>query len=220
MALDIDVIVHSLPALIDGLWATAVVMGAGFPVGLILGIVTAYAAQSASGAIRRAALLYVELVRNVPFLIIVYLGFFGLPKLGITISAFAVGTGAIVFCTGGYFCEIMRAGLRSVPEAQRQAARSLGMSSMQTQRYVVMPQLWPLVAPAGTNLAIQMVKDSSVFSVMSMAELTFQSQVLTADTFAYVEIFGTTAFLYWCANQVLDMSGQLIERQLSRWKRL
>ena len=220
MALEFDLIAQAMPALLEGLKMTGKLLAAGFPLGLLLGTCAAYATQSRIGIVRKAALSYVELVRNIPFLILVYLGFFGLPKLGVGISAFTVGIGAISFYTGGYFCEIMRAGFRSVAKGQTAAAQSLGMSALQTQCCIVLPQLGPFIAPATTSLAIQMLKDSAVFSVMSLAELTFQSQLVTADTFAYVEIFGVTALLYWCASVALDATGQLLEHYLSRWKRL
>lgn len=220
MALEFDLITQNLPSLLGGLSVTAKVLSIGFPLGLLLGTAAAYAAQNSIGPLRRTALSYVELVRNIPFLILVYIGYFGLPKLGVGISALAVGVGSITFYTGGYFCEIMRAGFRSVPNGQIAAAQSLGMSALQTQCCVVLPQLGPFIAPPTTSLAIQMLKDSAMFSVMSLAELTFQSQLITANTFAYIEIFGITALLYWSASVVLDATGQLLERHLSRWKRL
>ncbi|WP_244138113.1 ABC transporter permease subunit, partial [Burkholderia vietnamiensis] len=128
-------------------------------------------------------------------LILVYLSFFGLPKLGLRVPAFAIGVAATAFYTGGYFCEILRAALASLSHGQVQAARSLGLNAFQVQRHVVLPQIFGFLAPATTSLTIMMFKDSSIFSVMSLAEMTYQSNLLTADTFAYVEVLGTTALI-------------------------
>jgi polar amino acid transport system permease protein len=219
MAIDFSVVEASVQPLLKGLAVTAHVCVLGIPVGIAAGTVAAYCRAAPSRAVRALASAYVEIVRNVPFLILVYLSFFGLPKLGIALSAFAIGVIATAFYTGGYFCEILRAALASLPRGQLQAARSLGLSAWHTQRYVVLPQIFGFLAPATTSLTIMMFKDTSVFSVMSLAELTYQSNLLTADTFAYVEVLGTTALIYWACSVLLDIAGQWSERYATRYRR-
>jgi polar amino acid transport system permease protein len=220
MAIDLAVVESSVRPLLKGLAVTAQVCVLGIPLGIIAGTIAAYCRAAAWNALRAPALVYVEIVRNVPFLILVYLSFFGLPKLGITMSAFAIGVAATAFYTGGYFCEILRAALASLPRGQIQASLSLGLSGVQIQRYIVLPQIAGFLAPATTSLTIMMFKDSSVFSVMSLAELTYQSNLLTADTFAYVEVLGTTALIYWGCSVLLDIVGQWSERYATRYRRV
>ena len=112
MSIDTDVIVQALPLLLKGLKVTAAVSLVGITIGLVIGAVAAYMADSAIWVFKAVARAYVECVRNIPFLILVYLAFFGLPKLGLHFSAHAIGIGASAFYTGGYFCEIARAALR------------------------------------------------------------------------------------------------------------
>jgi polar amino acid transport system permease protein len=219
MAFEFDLLAPALPILLGGMRTTGLVILTAFPLGLMVGMAAAYCAECRTSALRRTALAYVELVRNIPFLILVYVGFFGLPKLGLSMSAFTVGVVAITLHTGGYFCEIMRAGFRSLPRGQIEAARSLGLSSVQTQWCVVLPQVLPVVGPGTINLAIQTLKESAVLSVIGLKELTYQSQVITADTFAFVEIFCLTALLYWLSSIILEAFGQLVEHRLSHWKR-
>lgn len=214
MSIDTDVIVQALPILLDGLKVTAAVSLVGITLGLMIGAIAAYMADSSIWALKSVSRLYVECVRNVPFLILVYIAFFGLPKLGWNFSAHAIGIGASAFYTGGYFCEIARAALRSVPRGQVAAARSLGMNAVQVQRCVVIPQTFSFLLPPTISLVIMMFKDSAIFSVMSLPELTYQSNLMTADTFAYVEVLGTTALIYWFCSIIFDAIGRTLEKFL------
>ena len=219
MSIDFVVVESSILPLLKGLKVTAQVCVLGIPLGIVLGTIAAYFRASSLRLLQASALAYVEIVRNVPFLILVYLSFFGLPKIGIAMPAFAIGVAATAFYTGGYFCEILRAAFGSLAHGQVQAARSLGLSGLQVQRYIVLPQIFGYLAPATTSLTIMMFKDSSIFSVMSLTELTYQSNLLTADTFAYVEVLGTTALIYWLCSVLLDIAGQWSERYATRYRR-
>jgi len=171
MSIDFAVVESSILPLLKGLKVTAQVCVLGIPLGIVLGTIAAYFRASAWRILRASALAYVEIVRNVPFLILVYLSFFGLPKIGVTMPAFAIGVAATAFYTGGYFCEILRAAFGSLAHGQVQAARSLGLSGLQVQRHVVLPQIFGYLAPATTSLTIMMFKDSSIFSVMSLTDV-------------------------------------------------
>lgn len=217
MSIELDIVRQALPALWQGLKVTGQVSGIGIPLGLVLGTVAAYMADSRHWPLRPLALGYVELVRNIPFLILVYLSFFGLPKLGLLASAFYIAIGTTAFYTGGYFCEILRAALRSVPKGQVRAAMSLGMSSWHIQRLIVIPQIFGFLIPPTVSLTIMMFKDSAVFSVMSLPELTYQSNLMTADTFAYVEVLGTTALIYWGSSVLIEAFGHAMEKRVRRW---
>ncbi|WP_213777922.1 amino acid ABC transporter permease [Caballeronia sp. dw_276] len=220
MSIDLAIVQSSILPLLKGLKVTAQVCVLGIPLGIVAGTVAAYFRASTWRVLRAVALSYVEFVRNVPFLILVYLSFFGLPKLGVSMPAFAIGVAATAFYTGGYFSEILRAAFGSLAHGQVQAARSLGLSGLQVQRHVVLPQIFGFLAPATTSLTIMMFKDSSIFSVMSLTELTYQSNLLTADTFAYVEVLGTTALIYWLCSVLLDVAGQWSERYATRYRRV
>lgn len=215
MAIDFSIVREAIPPLLEGLRITALVSVTGIPLGIALGIVAAYAAQSRT-VLRPVALAYVELVRNIPYLILVYLAFFGLPKLGVPASAMTVAIGCTVFYTGGYFCEILRAALRSVPRGQTFASLSLGMTFWQAQRHIIAPQLFGFITPPTTSLVIMMFKDSAIFSVMSLPEMTYQSNLLTANTFAYVEVLGTTALMYWICSVLLAGAGRRLETVIGR----
>ncbi|MGC7404382.1 amino acid ABC transporter permease [Pandoraea pneumonica] len=215
MVIDFGIVKDAVPVLLEGLRVSALVSVIGIPLGILIGIVAAYATQSRT-LLKPVALAYVELVRNIPYLILVYLSFFGLPKLGVGASAMTVAVGCTAFYTGGYFCEILRAALRSVARGQTHAALSLGMTYWQTQRHIIAPQLFGFLVPPTTSLVIMMFKDSAIFSVMSLPEMTYQSNLLTANTFAYVEVLGTTALLYWASSVVLASVGRRLETVIGR----
>jgi len=215
MAVDLSIVREAIPVLADGLRVTAMVSAAGIPLGIAAGTIAAYAAQFGTW-LRPAALGYVELVRNIPYLIAVYLSFFGLPKLGVSASATIIAIACTAIYTGGYFCEILRAALRSVPRGQTHAGFSLGMTFWQTQRYVIAPQLIGFLAPPTTSLVMTMFKDSAIFSVMSLPEMTYQSNLLTANTFAYVEVLGTTALFYWVCSVLIAGLGRYVEAAIGR----
>jgi polar amino acid transport system permease protein len=217
MLIDFDIVREAFPALWQGLKVTMQVSGFGIPLGVVFGIAAAYSADSGNRVLRAVALGYVELVRNIPFLILVYLSFFGLPKLGLLASAFYIAIGTTAFYTGGYFCEILRAALRSVPAGQLRAAKALGMSTWQVQRFIVVPQIFGFLIPPSVSLAIMMFKDSAVFSVMSLPELTYQSNLKTADTFAYLEVLGITALIYWGSSVLMEALGHAMEARVRRW---
>jgi len=217
MSIEFDIVRQVLPALWKGLKISALVSSIGIPLGVLLGTAAAYMADSRYRLLRALALGYVEFVRNVPFLILVYLSFFGLPKLGLLVSAFYIAIGTTAFYTGGYFCEILRAAIRSVPKGQLRAAMSLGMSAWHVQRLIVIPQIFGFLIPPTVSLTIMMFKDSAVFSVMSLPELTYQSNLMTADTFAYLEVLGATALIYWGCSVLMEAAGHLMEKRVRRW---
>lgn len=217
MFIDFTVVEHALPALLQGLKVSVSVSAIGIPLGILVGTVAAYMADAQRWPLRALAHGYVELVRNIPFLILVYLCFFGLPKLGLLVSASTIAVGVTAFYTGGYFCEILRAAFRSVAKGQVRAALSLGMRGWQVQRHVVVPQIFGFLIPPTTSLTIMMFKDSAVFSVMSLPELTYQSNLMTADTFAYLEVLGTTALIYWGVSVLVDVFSQGMEKRVRRW---
>ncbi len=216
MPFDFAVVAEAVPVLLRGLEVTAIVSVIGIPLGGLAGTLAAYAVQSRSRVLAGLARGYVAMVRNVPYLILVYLSFFGLPKLGVPASAMAVAIGCTALYTGGYFCEILRAALHSVPRGQSGAALSLGMSRWQVQRYVVAPQLLGFLIPPTTGLVIMMFKDSAIFSVMSLPEMTYQSNLLTANTFAYTEILAATAAIYWASSVLLAAAGRSLEHLARR----
>ncbi|MCK9261793.1 MAG: amino acid ABC transporter permease [Azoarcus sp.] len=216
--IDTDIIAEALPLLLKGLKVTAFVAAVGIPLGLLVGTLLAYLTLVGNTALKWFARSYIECVRNVPFLIIVYFAYFGLPKMGLMTDAFQVAVLTTGFYTAGYFSELMRAAILSVPKGQMQAAVSLGMGYWRAQRLIIFPQLLGFLIPPTTSLVVMMFKDTAIFSVITLPELTYQSNVVVSESFAYIEILGTTALIYWVSSWFIDFAGNRFNRYALRWK--
>lgn len=216
--IDMSVVQEALPLLFKGLKVTCQVAVIGIPAGLVIGTMLAYMTLIGNTGMKWVAKAYIECVRNVPFLIIVYLAYFGLPKLGLMTSAFGVAIGTTAFYTAGYFSELMRAAIQSVPRGQFQAATSLGMRYWTIQRCIIFPQLLGYLVPPSISLIIMMFKDTAIFSVITLPELTYQSNVETSNTFAYLEVLVPTALIYWGCSLLIDYLGNVFNRYVNRWR--
>lgn len=116
---------------------------------------------------------YVELGRNTPLLIQLFLLYFGLPKLGILLSAEACGVLALTFLGGAYFTEVYRAGFAGIPPEQTQAARALGLSRFQLLRLVLWPQVWQRQLPAAAATGCFLLRETTVLSAIAVAEIMY-----------------------------------------------
>jgi len=180
--------------LLDGLLLTILLSLAGLVGALALGLLGGAAATSRGRAVRGAALLYVELARNVPLLVHIYFWYLALSFL--KLPAFLCGVLALAVYSGAYVAEIVRAGIQSVPSGQRAAALALGLTPAAALRHVVYPQALRITAPSLAGIFSQLVKDSSLASVISVAELTFAAGVIEGDTFRTFEAYISITVLY------------------------
>ena len=215
MAIDVSIVREAIPVLLEGLRVTALVSVIGIPLGVAIGIVAAYAAQSRT-ILRPIALGYVEGVRNIPYLILVYLSFFGLPKLGVGASAMTVAVGCTAFYTGGYFCEILRAAIGSIERGQWEAAASIGMTRAQTLRRAILPQAMRTALPPLGNSFISLVKDTALAATIQVPELFRQAQLITARTFEVFTMYLAAALIYWILATVLSHLQNKLEERVNR----
>ena len=161
------------------------------------------------------AAVYIEVIRDSPLLMQLYLVFFALPiLLKVEVPIFWAGVAALIINASAFMAEIVRAGIQSVGKDQWDAARSLGMGYVQIMRYVVMPQAVRVMIPPGVGLFIGLIKDSSIVSVMSYIELTRVGQILTEKTFLSFQVFGIVAALYFVICYPLSRLALYSERRL------
>jgi len=176
---------------------------------LIVGTLACSMRLSPKRLISKAAAVYVESIRSTPLLAQLYLLYFGLPTLGITLNEEFTGVIALVLNSGAYVAEIIRAGILSVPQGQVEAACASGLSHVQRMRYVVLPQAIGATIPPLLGQSIVLVKDSSLLSLISIVELTRAGQILTSERFTPAEGFLTTAVFYMVIYYAL--------KHLSKW---
>jgi His/Glu/Gln/Arg/opine family amino acid ABC transporter permease subunit len=178
----------------DGLVMTIALSAAGLLGAAVIGAVVGTAGAARRKALRVAALLYVESVRNVPLLLHIYFWFLGLSAL--QLPAFLCAVLGLSIYSGAYAAEIVRAGLLSVAPGQHEAARALGLSPWRALRLVVYPQAFRVIAPSLASLFSQLIKDSSLASVIAVGELAYEAGAIESDTFRTVEVYTTITVLY------------------------
>jgi polar amino acid transport system permease protein len=164
--------------------------------GLLVGIAGAAMRLSQYRAVSAVAFGYVEVIRNTPFLVQIYIIYFGLPGIGIRISALTAAILSLTFYAGAYITEIMRAGILTIDKGQLEAARTLGLSGYRTFRHVILVPAMAAMFPALTSQFILVMLASSVVSVISVPELTGVANDIQGLTFRSLEAFLIVAAIY------------------------
>ena len=169
---------------------------------------------------------YIAVFRSTPLLVqlsIIYFGLFGvisIPRITILgfvdLSRFIPGVVALAMNSGAYLCEIIRSGIQSIDGGQTEAARSLGLSSWQSMKLVVLPQAIKNVLPALANEIVTMVKESSICSMLGMAELMFVAKTVGNGTLITLAPYTVAALIYFCINYPASKAIEAIERRMRR----
>lgn len=203
-----------------GLRVTALVSLGALALGLVLGAAAGLARVSASPALDQAAFTYVELVRGTPFLVQLYVLYFCVSHqlqqdvLGAA-EPYVVGVVGLGILAGAYVAEIVRAGVESVDRGQWEAARSLGLSHRQTLFCVVLPQTLRRMIPPLTGEAVSLVKESSLLSVIAVAEVTYHARALSSASGDMFAAFLPLAGLYLLVTLPLSWLTRRLERRLA-----
>jgi polar amino acid transport system permease protein len=173
----------AMPIVLDGLLNTVLLSLLVVPLGVINGLILALLAQAKSPAVRWPLMAWVDFFRAFPPLVLLILLFAGLPFAGVELGGFACVAIAFVLNTGAYYGEILRAGIESIPRGQVEAARSTGLSGLQTMIYVILPQAVRNVLPDLLSNTLEVVKLTSLGSVVAVPELLFQARQAQSVTF-------------------------------------
>jgi polar amino acid transport system permease protein len=177
----------------------------------VLALLGALARLSRSGPAFGIATFYISFFRGTPLLVQVYLIYLGLPQIGLVLPAVPSGVIALSLCYGAYMAELFRAGIEGVPHGQREAARALGLKERVILRKIVLPQAMRLIVPPVANQFIQMLKDSSLVSVMGVWELTFIARTAGRAEFRHLEMLITAAIIYWLMSIVFEIIQSRLE---------
>jgi len=161
---------------------------------------------------------YVFLVRSTPFALQVYAAFFLLPRVGLDLPLFVVGVIALLFNSIGYQVEIVRPALESVDKEQREAAAALGMTRWLAMGLIILPQAARRMIPPLTNELANLVKASSVLSIIAVYELTRAGQAIIASSYKFAEVLILVAALYFVTIQLLSWGAAYLEQQLFTYR--
>ncbi len=209
-----NVIQQALPALTIGAVLTIKISVISLFIAFFIGLFAGLMRISRSRILRLIATIYIDLIRGTPLLIQILFIYFGLPEvLGIKLSALTAGIIAISINAGAYLVEIFRAGIQSIPKGQMEAGRSLGFTHGQTMRLIILPQAIRRMVPAIVNQFIISLKDTSLLSVIGVAELTLQGQTIYSMNFKAFQILSTVAVFYLVIIYALTLVMRVVERR-------
>ena len=165
--------------------------------------------------LRFACILYVEIFRRIPFLVVVYLVLFFIQTISNDASLFTIAVIAICIYAIAYTADIIRGGIESVPQTQVEAARAMNFSRLRTMISVVLPQALPVIIPPAIAFAVSFIKDTALVSQIGVFELTFRGKELNNKGFSGILVFGTIAMSYFIISFPLSMLGQYLEKRLA-----
>ena len=203
-----------LPFLLRGMEVTILVSLLSMGVGVIVGLAVALARLSPVAPLRWFAAFYVDFLRSTPLLIQLVWVFFALPiLLGYSLPPIVAGVATLGAYSGAYLAELFRAGIVSIAMGQRDAALALGMTRTQVLKRIVLPQALTRMLPPIASTLITLVKDSSLVSVISVAELMWAAQSLAAVSLRPVEVLTGTGLLYVALTYPLSLVAELTRRR-------
>jgi polar amino acid transport system permease protein len=217
MTVNFGAVLPYLPVMLKALAISIEVTVLSFFLGSVLGVFVYIGRRSALGPQRWLAHGFIEIFRNTPLLVQLYLIYFGLPELGINLGPFWSTLLGMTLNNAAYTAEILRGGIEAVPTGQLEAARALGLRYLQTFRFIVLKPAIRNVLPALTNQFIVLFLFSSVGSVISLNELTSALADLNERTLRTLEIFTVGGVLYYLTSAVIAGTSRLAERYLFRW---
>lgn len=215
-----------LPAIFEIIWAarwpilyglgttmliSALAIVGGSLIGVGLGLALAYGGR----VVRLAGRIYTDFVRGTPVFVLVLASYYILSTIGLDLSPFQAGVLALtVFCSS-HVGEITRGALQTIPKGQTEAARAIGLGFSQTFRYVLAPQAVRLGLPAWINTAAEMVKASTLLSVIGVAELLLRTQEVISRSFHSLEFYLLAGVLYFSINYAIERFGNYVERRVA-----
>jgi ectoine/hydroxyectoine ABC transporter permease protein EhuC len=214
-----SVILPYLPVLLKAAVLTVEVTFLALVVGFVLGLLGGMARLSRLRPIRLLASAYVSVIRGTPLLVQLFLWYFGLPEVGIRLSALVAAVAGLGLYSGSYQTEILRGAIASIDRGQFEAARTLGLTPWQTMRHVVLPQAFLRALPPLGNEFVALVKNSSLASMITVQELVLTAQTIISTTFRAMEFYLAIGVLYYAITFALASATRYAERRLSIYVR-
>ncbi|MFC3124062.1 amino acid ABC transporter permease [Pseudoroseomonas globiformis] len=211
---DWSVITRNADKFIDALLLGLGLAVVSLAIGCLIGLVTAYARVSGRKWLSGPAWLYVEFIRCMPLLLLIFFVYFGLPEFNISwfdkTQSFIL---TLSLYAGAYMSEVFRAGLSSIPKQYVEAAKAIGMRPWQRQRYVVLPVMFRITLPAISNNLISLFKDTSLAAAIAVPELTFVARQINANTFRVMEVWLAVSAMYLVTAYLIATLLRLVERR-------
>jgi His/Glu/Gln/Arg/opine family amino acid ABC transporter permease subunit len=212
---DWAIVWNYLPYLLQASGTTIAVSGLSLIGGSILGLALTMLRLSKARPLRIIVGIYVWLIRGTPLLLQIFVVYYWLPGIGIRMPAFTAGVLVLALNSAAYYIDIFRSAILTVPRGQREAALAVGMTPGLVMRRIVLPQALRPALPPYIGQSINLLKNSSLVSVISVQELMFTSQSIYSSTYKVAEILGTAGVLYLSMTSVLQLLQIWLERRLA-----
>ncbi|WP_426979696.1 amino acid ABC transporter permease [Pseudarthrobacter sp. O4] len=205
------------PILIGAVTGTVPLALASFGIGLLLALLIALMRLSRNPVFAAVARTYISVIRGTPLLVQLFVIFYGLPSIGLTISPWPSAIIAFSLNVGGYAAEVIRAAILSVPKGQWEAGHTIGMSRRQSLVRIILPQAARVSVPPLSNTFISLVKDTSLASLILVTELFRQAQQVAAFSQEFMLLYLEAAVIYWIICLVLAGGQSVLEKRLDRY---
>ncbi|AIM16115.1 MULTISPECIES: amino acid ABC transporter permease [Neobacillus] len=214
----LEIAVSSLQPMLEGaLLYTIPLTILSFIIGLILAILTALARISHVKILQGIARVYVSIIRGTPLLVQLFIIFYGLPNLGVTLDPFVSAVIGFSLSVGAYASEIIRAAILSIPKGQWEAAFSIGMTYTQALKRIILPQAARVSIPPLSNSFISLVKDTSLASLVLVTEMFRRAQEIASRNYEFLLVYSEAALIYWIICFFLSILQQYMESRLDRY---
>lgn len=214
--IDISLLLKSTPALLTGALISIQIAAGSCSIGFIFGIIFGLVQSGKNRWLRMLIALYVTLFRGTPMLIQLMIAYFVLPQFGIQISALWTAIIAIGLNSAAYVSQIIRSGIASVSIGQLEAAQVLGLTKLQTIRYILLPQAIRVIFPALGNEFITLIKDSSLASLIGVTELAKSGSIIQSQTYDALTIYFGIALVYLVITSSLSLLLSIVEKRMNQ----
>jgi polar amino acid transport system permease protein len=205
---------NHLAFLLQGALWTVVLSVAAFIGGGMLGFIVALCRVSTNRILRVATSVYVQLIQGTPLLVIMFLAYFGLPAIGFRISPLAAASASLTIYVGAYLGEIWRGCIESVPRPQWEAAECLALSRTQRMFKVILPQAVRIATPPTVGFMVQIIKNTSLASVVGFVELARSGQIINNSIFEPFAVYLVIATIYFALCYPISLWSRKLERRI------
>ncbi len=215
MSLKWSLVFDKIPSLLHGCLITMEISVLTLIFGTILGIILALMRDCSFKPVAKLAQMYIWIWRGTPLMVQAFLIYFGLPNLGITLSAMPAGVLSMSLNTGAYIAEIVRSGIHAIDPGQRESAKALGMNWFLEMRRIVAPQATKICLLPLVNQFIATIKNTSILSAITLTELTREGTLIAYNSFHYFEPYIAVAVLYLVLTTIFTSLAGIIERRMA-----
>nr|WP_319515087.1 amino acid ABC transporter permease [uncultured Cohaesibacter sp.] len=202
-------------AILDGIWNTVQISLLSIFLGTFLGIAVGLILTYGHIAVRVIVRIYTDFLRGTPVFVLILACFYILSVVGVDLSAFQAGVFALTLFCSSHVGEIVRGGLQAIPKGQTEAAMSIGLTFSQTFFSVLLPQALRQILPTWVNTATEIVKASTLLSIIGVVELLLSVQQIISRTFLSLELYFFAGFVFFLINLAIEKGGRYIERKVA-----